>query len=85
LVGYARRTYLVPIPETSSLEALNQRLREDCLRDQERTMAGRTEPIATRLAVERAQLGPVPEHPLDIGTVREVVVRSTSRVRGLRH
>lgn len=81
LVGYARRTYLVPIPEASSLDALNARLREDCLRDQERTMAGRTEPIATRLAAERAQLGPLPEHPLDIGAVREVVVRSISRVR----
>ena len=82
LVGYARRTYLVPIPEASRLEALNQRLREDCLRDQQRVMAGgRTETIATRLAVERAHLGPLPEHPLDVGAVREVVVRSTSRVR----
>ena len=81
LVGYARRTYLVPIPAVPSLEALNQQLREDCLRDQQRVMAGRQEPIARRLEVERAQLGPLPDHPLDIGAVREVVVRSTSRVR----
>lgn len=81
LVGYARRTYLVPIPEVPSLEVLNQRLREDCLRDQQRVMAGRQEPIARRLEVERAQLGPLPDHSLDIGAVREVVVRSTSRGR----
>jgi transposase len=81
LVGYARRTYLVPIPEASSLEALNERLRADCLRDQQRVMAGRRETIAARLEVERAQLGPLPAHPLDIGAVREVIVRSTSRVR----
>ena len=81
LVGYARRTYLVPIPEAPSLEALNQRLCEDCLRDQQRVMAGRSETIAARLAVEQTHLGPLPEHPLDVGAVREVVVRSTSRVR----
>jgi transposase len=80
-VGYARRTYLVPIPEANNLEALNERLRADCRHDQQRVMAGRRETIAARLEVERAQLGPLPAHPLDIGAVREVIVRSTSRVR----
>jgi len=81
LVGYGRRTYLVPVPEASSLEELNVRLRADCLRDQERTMAGRAEAIRDLLTAERPALLPLPERPLDIGTLRAVVVRSTGRVR----
>jgi transposase len=81
LVGYARRTYLVPIPQVPSLEALNRWLRQQCLEDQQRTMAARERPIAELLEVERAQLGPLPAHPLEIGEVREVLVRSTGRMR----
>ncbi len=81
LVGYARRNYLVPIPVTDSLEALNATLCQHCLQDQQRVMAGRSESIATRLAVEQPYLGPLPEHPPEVGGVREVVVRSTGRVR----
>ena len=84
LVGYARRTYLVPIPQVASLEelpALNALLRERCLEDQQRIMAGQTASIAARLTVERAYLGPLPPHAPEIGVVREVVVRSTGQVR----
>ncbi len=81
LVGYARRTYLVPIPQTSSLEALNAQLRQRCQEDHQRTMAGRSTPIAERLTREQAALGPLPAHPPEIGVVREVVARSTGRVR----
>jgi transposase len=81
LVGYARRTYLVPIPQVTSLEALNGVLRQRCREDQQRVMAGQTAPIGERLAVEQAYLGPLPEHPPEVGGVREVVVRSTGQVR----
>ncbi len=81
LVGYARRTYLVPIPQVESLRALNVALHARCLEDQQRIMAGQTASIAERLAVERAYLGPLPEHAPEIGLVREVVVRSTGQVR----
>ena len=81
LVGYARRTYLVPVPEVASLEELNAHLHAACLQDQARTMAGRSAPIRDLLALERAALLPLPERPLEIGQLREVVVRSTGRVR----
>jgi transposase len=81
LVGYARRTYLVPIPQVPSWEALNRWLRQQCLEDQQRVMAGRDRSIAAWLEEERAQLGPLPAHALEIGIVREVLVRSTARVR----
>ncbi|MGZ6321295.1 MAG: IS21 family transposase [Ktedonobacterales bacterium] len=84
LVGYARRTYLVPIPQVERLEALsalNAVLRERCLDDQQRTLAGQTASIAERLAVERAYLGPLPAQAPEVGVVRDVVVRSTGQVR----
>jgi transposase len=84
LVGYARRTYLVPIPQVESLAGLaglNAALRQRCLEDQQRVMAGQTASIAERLGVERAYLGPLPECAPQIDLVREVVVRSTGQVR----
>jgi len=81
LVGYARRNYLVPLPEGPDLETINAELRENCVLDQQRIMAGRTEPILSRLAFERSQLGPLPAHAPDLGPVAEVLVHSTGRVR----
>jgi transposase len=81
LVGYARRNYLVPLPEGSDLEAINLHLRESCLSDQQRTMARRTDPIAARLAFERKTLGPLPTHVPELALVVEVLVHSTGRVR----
>ena len=81
LVGYARRNYLVPLPEGDDLETINAELRQNCLSDQQRTMAGRTDPIASRLVFERKYLGPLPTHVPDLGPVAEVLVHSTGRVR----
>lgn len=81
LVGYARRNYLVPLPEGVNLEAINGELKQNCLCDQQRVMAGRTDPIEKRLAFERSQLGPLPIHTPDLGPIAEVLVHSTGRVR----
>ncbi len=81
LVGYARRNYLVPLPEGADLETINTDLRANCLVDQQRIMAGRTDPIATRMALERTYLGPLPPHPPDLSPMVEVLVHSTGRVR----
>ncbi len=81
LVGYARRNYLVPLPEGTDLEAINTELRQNCLSDQQRVMAGRTDPIVSRLECERAFLGPLPTHAPELGPISEVLVHSTGRVR----
>jgi len=81
LVGYARRNYFVPLPEGTDLESMNACLRQICISDQQRIMAGRTDPIASRLAFERAHLGPLPTHSPDLGPIAEVLVHSTGRVR----
>lgn len=81
LVGYARRNYFVPLPEGKDLELLNADLRYNCLTDQQRVMAGRSDPIASRLELERTYLGPLPTHPPELGPLVEVLVHSTGRVR----
>lgn len=81
LVGYVRRNYLVPLPEGADLETINQGLRENCSADQQRVMAGRSEPISSRLGLEREHLGPLPPHAPDLGPIAEVLVHSTGRVR----
>ena len=81
LVGYARRNYLVPLPEGRDLQAINADLRSNCLLDQQRIMARRTDPIAARLSIERTYLGPLPPHPPEVGPMVEVLVHSTGRVR----
>ena len=81
LVGYARRNYLVPLPEGRDLQAINADLRSNCLLDQQRIMARRTDPIAARLSIERTYLGPLPPHPPELGPMVEVLVHSTGRVR----
>jgi transposase len=81
LVGYARRNYLVPLPEGDDLEAINASLRQNCRADQQRIMAGRAEPIEKRLAFECEHLGPLPAHAPDLGPLAEVLVHSTGRVR----
>ena len=81
LVGYARRNYLVPLPEGADLEVINQGLRENCQADQRRIMSGRSDPISSRLEFERTHLGPLPVHAPDLGLLAEVLVHSTGRVR----
>jgi transposase len=81
LVGYARRNYLVPLPQADDLETINAKLRQNCVDDQQRIMARSTDPIASRLAFERKHLGPLPPHVPDLGPIAEVLVHSTGRVR----
>src|SRR5262245_11801348 len=81
LVGYARRTYFVPIPEAESFTALNLLLQQHCQADQHRVMAHHSIAIATLLAEERTLLSPLPDHAVEVGELREVLVRSTGRVR----
>jgi transposase len=81
LVGFARRSFLVPIPRHPDLATLNVALRAACLVDQDRTMAGRAESIAARLDAERAALLPLPAFPLEVGLLRTVLVRRTGHVR----
>jgi transposase len=64
-VGRFRRRHLVPVPEVSSIEELNELLEEACWADLGRTITGRSETVGERRDRERLLLGMLPreEHP----------------------
>jgi transposase len=53
LVGFARRNFLVPVPQVESLETLNQQLRELCLADLAERTRGKRRPRAICFATTR--------------------------------
>jgi transposase len=63
LVGFARRNYMVPVPEAESLEALNRKLLEDCLSYGEHRIAGREGTVNELYEEERAHLIALPDIP----------------------
>lgn len=61
LVGYARRNYLVPLPEVASFQELNALLREQCLTEAHRRLRGEVATIGALWEQERPHLLPSPE------------------------
>ncbi|HEY6306274.1 MAG TPA: IS21 family transposase, partial [Candidatus Angelobacter sp.] len=81
LVGYARRNFLVPIPQVSSWEELNAQLLERCRKRREQRVWGHQETIGERFARERAALLPLPASPYEACEKRMAKVSSLSLVR----
>ncbi len=67
LVGYARRNFLVPIPEVDDFQQLNQLLEQRCWQDGQRRIQGRQESltIEQRHQQEGPRLLPLPERPFE--------------------
>jgi len=63
LVGYARRNWLVPVPEFTSWDELNSYLLEKCRAEGQRQLRGMETTIGEALAQERAHLLPLPSRP----------------------
>ena len=62
LVGYARRNFLVPVPDAASWGELNARLYVRCLEGDGRPASGRAGTIGALWAEERAHLLPLQRH-----------------------
>jgi transposase len=63
LVGYARRNFLVPVPEVDSFQELNDLLRRRCLAEAGRQLRGETRTIGDLWGQERPRLLSLPAHP----------------------
>ena len=63
LVGYARRNFLVPVPEVDSFQELNDLLRQRCLAEAGRRLRGETQPVGELWEQERQHLLSLPAHP----------------------
>ena len=74
-VGYTRRNAMVPLPEASSFEDLNQQLRQRCLQEDSRRVAREQETIGEAWEKERALLLPLP--PSDYECCEMKMVRLT--------
>jgi hypothetical protein len=81
LVDYARSNFLVPVPQVSSLEELNEQLTTQCQRDQERTVRGKSGTVAMLLADDRSTMLPLPARPFEARRVSEAHADSLSLVR----
>src|SRR6476620_9684359 len=74
LLGFARRTFLVPVPHVDSLESLNQALRERCLRDLDERTRGEPCFKGELLAEDQAAFLPLPRQSFEARRVTEGTV-----------
>jgi len=63
LVGYARRNYMVPLPEADTLDELNRRLWEQCMAYGTHRIAGRQKSVNETYEQEKGHLIPLPSVP----------------------
>jgi len=81
LVGYARRNFLVPVPQVRDLEELNARLAEACRRDLQRKLRGRQLRKQELLREDQAAFLPLPAGPFDACRKVSTTASSMSLVR----
>lgn len=81
LVGYARRNFLVPVPEVESFAALNSGLETRCRERQNARLRGHEETIGERLARDLEAMLPLPSTPYEACERRSARVSSLSLVR----
>ena len=61
LVGFARRNYMVPIPEADNLEELNEKILRQCVAYGNHKMSGRDRTVNEFYEEEKEKLLPLPE------------------------
>lgn len=81
LVGYARRNYMVPIPNFPSYAAFNAHLEERCRNRLTETLHGHNETIGERLRRDQSAFLPLPPTPYDACMKLPTRVSSLSLVR----
>jgi len=79
-VGYARRNFLVPLPQVDSFEELNDHLLACCLADDRRRVDRQPVTIGQAWEQEKAHLLPLPDHDFDHGIHHPVVLNGYSQV-----
>jgi transposase len=79
-VGYARRNFLVPLPEVESFAELNAYLLACCLAEDARRVAGQPRIIGEMWAEEQPCLLPLPGYDLPCCETREVTLTPYGQV-----
>ena len=81
LLGYARRNFLVPVPEVASLVALNETLVERCRADLEHRTRGKSGTKRELLVEDRAAFLPLPSQPFEARRIAQASADSQSLIR----
>jgi transposase len=79
-VGFARRNFMVPIPQVASFEELNAHLLAACLADDQRRIDRQEVTIGQAWEMERPYLRPLPEHDIECCATRAVTLNPYSQV-----
>jgi transposase len=79
--GYARRNFLVPVPEAADIDALNAHLLECCREDLKRRLRGQRAAKAELLKEDQAAFLPLPASPFDATRKQASRANSLSLVR----
>lgn len=81
LVGYARRNFMVPMPQFDSFDTLNSYLLDRCKERMKDTLRGHKESIEARFTRDRDAFLPLPPSPYDACERIDTKVSSLSLVR----
>ena len=81
LIGFARRNFLVPVPEISSLEDLNTQLMERCVTDRAERTRGKNGAKEELLREDQAAFLPLPKQAFEARRVVQRTADSQSLIR----
>lgn len=81
LLGFARRSFLVPVPEVDSLETLNEQLRASCLADLSERTRGKSAAKSELLREDQAAFLALPKQPFEARRIADGTADSQSLVR----
>lgn len=81
LVGFARRNYLVPVPNVASLAELNEKLLLACKEDLGRSLRGKPEGKLARLEAERPAFLEMPAQEFEARRIVSATANTLSLVR----
>ncbi len=80
-VGFARRSWMVPVPKFDSIDELNADILGKCQADDTRTVNGQQQTIAQAFAQEQGHLLALPERPFDPAVQQQAGVDSYCTVQ----
>jgi hypothetical protein len=81
LLGFARRQFLVPVPQVESLESLNTQMRERCVADLNERTRGKAAAKRELLTEDEAAFLPLPCQSFEARRIVDATANSESLVR----
>ena len=81
LVTYARRNFMVPVPQFDDFEAFNRELADACLTDLDRRLRGKSGPKSELLEAERRAMRRLPSRQFEARRIENRKINTLSLVR----